>query len=191
VLSALVKKHGVDLVVAGMHERGSVSRLILGSAIEEIFHAVSCPLLTTGPQMDGQQPVTGEFSEIVYATDFGPASLHAWSYALSMVQLSKAHLTLVHILRDDTPSYAREGNEVSYQEQLRRMLPANGAVSADSVVRFGVPAAGILAVAKERDASLIVMGATDQISWSAAHLPRTTAYQVVCGSLCPVLTVRG
>jgi nucleotide-binding universal stress UspA family protein len=132
-----------------------------------------------------------EVKEIVYATDFAPGSLHAWPYALSISEGYRARLTLVHILSDDIPSYTREGTEASFQEQLKRMLPKNTKISWDAVVRFDEPAAGILGLAKERDANLIVMGVRGQVSWSTAHLPWAIAHQVVCHSHCPVLTVRG
>jgi nucleotide-binding universal stress UspA family protein len=133
----------------------------------------------------------GEVKEIVYATDFAPGSSHAWPYALSIAEVYGAHLTLVHILSDDIPSYTREGSEASFLEQLKQMLPRNSGVSAEAVVRFGEPTAGILAFAKERDANLIVMGVRGQVSSSTAHLPWAIAHQIVCHSHCPVLTVRG
>lgn len=190
-ISGLVEEYAVDLVVAGTYERRGVARLLLGSTAEQIFRAVSCPVLTTGPDVDRDRPTKGEFKEIVYATDFAPGSAHAWRYALSIADVSGAHLTLVHILGDDMPSYAREGTEASFQEQFKRMLPGNTLISSDAVVRFGEPAAGILEVAKERDANLIIMGVRRQVSWSVAHLPWAIAHQIVCRSHCPVLTVRG
>lgn len=191
MISGLADKHDIDLVVAGTHERKGATRLLLGSTVEQIFRAVSCPVLTTGPDVDRERPAKGGMKEIVYATDFAPGSLHAWPYALSLAEVYGAHLTLVHILGDEIPPYAQEGTEVSFQEQLRRMLPENTTISSEEVVRFGVPATGILEIAKERDASLIVMGVRGQVSWSAAHLPWVVAHQVVCHSHCPVLTVRG
>lgn len=191
VISDLVEKYAVDLVVAGTHERRGGARLLLGSTAERIFRAVSCPVLATGPDVDRDRPTKGEIKEIVYGTDLSAGSAHAWPYVLSVAGVSCAHLTLVHMLSDEIPSYAREGTEVSFQEQFKRMMPGNTRISSDAVVRFGEPAAGMLEVARERDANLIIIGVPAQVSWSTAHLPWAVAHQVVCHSPCPVLTVRG
>ena len=148
-------------------------------------------MLTTGSNVDRDRLAKVEVKEIVYATDFAPGSLQAWPYAFSIAEVYGAHVTLVHILSDDIPSYTREGTEASFQEQLKSMLPKDTMISSDALVRFGEPATGILEVAKERDANLIVMGVRGQVSWSAAHLPWAITHQVVCHSHCPVLTVRG
>jgi nucleotide-binding universal stress UspA family protein len=191
VISGLVEKHVVDLIVAGTHERKGASRLLLGSVAEQIFRGVPCPVLTVGPDVDQERSAKGEVKEIVYATDFAAGSLLAWPYALSIAEAYGAHLTLVHILSNTIPSFASEGTEASFQEQLKCMVPPDVRISSDAVVRFGEPTAGVLEVAKERDANLIVMGVRQNVSWSAAHLPWAIAHQVVCHSHCPVLTVRG
>ncbi len=132
----LVKTDAIDLVVAGMHEAEGASRLILGSAIEQLLRRVDCPVLTIGPQVDRERPREGELSEIIYATDFAFGSLQACPYAVSLTEEFGGHLTLVHIVSDDVPSYAREGIQASFQEQLKRMLPEDSSVSSDTIVRF-------------------------------------------------------
>jgi nucleotide-binding universal stress UspA family protein len=59
-------------------------------------------------------------------------------------------------------------------------------------VRFGVPAAGILEVAAERHADLIVLGARCATGHFGAvtHAAAATAHSVISGAVCPVLTVR-
>jgi len=60
---------------------------------------------------------------------------------------------------------------------------------AELLVRHGEPAHEILEVEKEIRADLIVMGVR-RPSGLADHRMWPIAYTVVCGSQCPVLTVR-
>ena len=56
-------------------------------------------------------------------------------------------------------------------------------------VVFGEPSEQILRIAKETKTELIVMGAKARKSL-AGNVPHTKAYRVVCGTQCPVLTIR-
>jgi nucleotide-binding universal stress UspA family protein len=192
-ITGLVTEHSIDLIVAGTHGRGGTKKLLLGSVAEQIFRGVACPVLTIGPHVEQDRPTKGEAKKILYATDFKAGSLEAWPYAISIAEAHRAHLTLVHILGEDTPLFAREGTEASFKERLKQLLPVGKglSLSVDFVVRVGSAAEGILQAAKDEDANLIVMGVRQNPSWSAAHLPWAIAHQVVCHSHCPVLTVRG
>jgi nucleotide-binding universal stress UspA family protein len=65
-------------------------------------------------------------------------------------------------------------------------------VQAEYVTRVDIPAEGILKIAEERNADLIVMGVRKRsIPSASAHLPWATASAVVSRACCPVLTVRG
>jgi nucleotide-binding universal stress UspA family protein len=65
------------------------------------------------------------------------------------------------------------------------------AVPPEFLVEFGSPSETILHVANRFAADAIVMGLrrTTRIG-AASHLPWAVAYEVVCASSCPVLTVR-
>ncbi len=60
------------------------------------------------------------------------------------------------------------------------------------MVKFGTPAAGILEVAAERHADLIVLGVHSAAGHvgAATHAAVATAHSVVSCAECPVLTVR-
>jgi nucleotide-binding universal stress UspA family protein len=60
------------------------------------------------------------------------------------------------------------------------------------LVRIGTPAAGILEVAAEKQADLIVLGArsAEGHMGAATHASAATAHTVVSHARCPVLTVR-
>jgi len=49
-LGALVAKHDIDIIVVGTHGREGVSKLLLGSAVEEVVRLAPCPVLTVRPK---------------------------------------------------------------------------------------------------------------------------------------------
>ena len=54
------------------------------------------------------------------------------------------------------------------------------------------PVEGVLRVAEEEDADLIVMGVRQTVGTTlTSHLPWTIASEIVSEAPCPVLTVRG
>lgn len=59
------------------------------------------------------------------------------------------------------------------------------------VVQFGTPSEKILQVALEKRADLIVLGLSrSSLPGTISHIPWATAYEIVRGAACPVLTVR-
>ncbi len=59
------------------------------------------------------------------------------------------------------------------------------------VVRFGIPSEKILQVALGKRVDLIILGLRrEPFAGTLSHKPQSTAYEIVCGAGCPVLTVR-
>ncbi len=77
------------------------------------------------------------------------------------------------------------------EERLRQLLPAKGGPSREPLcyVEFGPVEQGIVRVAIENDADLIVLGIA-AASAAAAHLAEGLTYKIVRAALCPVLTIR-
>ena len=90
VLPELIRDHEIDLLVLGTHGRGGISALLLGSVAEEIFRLVSCPVLTVGPGVPAEPKNAGHIRQILFATDFGSASLAALPYAISLAKEDNA-----------------------------------------------------------------------------------------------------
>ena len=85
-VSKLVGRLQIDLIVLGTHGRRGLKQLVLGSVAEQIFRRASCPVMTVGPEVRQGGLAEGKLAAIVYATDFSPASLHAFDYALSLAR---------------------------------------------------------------------------------------------------------
>jgi nucleotide-binding universal stress UspA family protein len=195
VIAELIEKTNADLLVMGTHGRSGVSRLLMGSVAEEVFRGASCPVLTIGPKVSAQASREAEFKEIVFATDLNPDSLAA-PYALSLAQEFQARLTLVHVVPPQAgPRAYSEYSVEAWTNDLRGLVPADAELwcRPECDVRFGVPADGILEVAAERHADLIVLGAHSAAGrvGAATHAVAATAHSVVSWATCPVLTVRG
>src|SRR5690242_7036766 len=100
-ISADIREFGIDLLVMATHGRQGLGRLMTGSVAEEVFRRVYCPVLTLGPKVTA--PVTGEprFEQILFATNFGPESLAAAPYAISLAQEFEARLRLLHVMNEE------------------------------------------------------------------------------------------
>lgn len=194
VLAASVDRANADLVVLGTRGRTGVGKLLLGSSAEEVLRNASCPVLTVGPHALKQQPWS--LKEILYATDFSPASLSAAQYAVALAQEYKARLTLLHVIEDPKVGELVQSSELtaSSLRLLRNLVPAGAIMSSEPrfEVSQGAPADKILKLAGQVNTGLIILGAREPsgVPGAATHLPIATVHKVVAQAPCPVLTVR-
>lgn len=189
----LEERYHIDLMVLGTHGREGVKKLVLGSAAEQIFRRASCPVLTVGPSVRPGEVEFENWKHILFATDFSEGSLHALPYALSIAEENQAQVTLVHMVAL-VPMQRQDAVEEQARKRLQALLPPDAAdwCTPECIVRFEFPSDGILKVAQERGADLIVMGVhKSNAPRTLAHMPWAIAYEVVCHAHCPVLTVRG
>jgi nucleotide-binding universal stress UspA family protein len=205
-LQAEIKEQAIDLVVVGTHGRTGLKRLVLGSVAEQIFRNACCRVLTVGPcsPTHAHLEPDGTPRSLLFATDFSDVSVKALPHAISLANQRGTKLVLLHML---SPIPAIEGHrwytagdvvemrgaaESDARKRLQQLI-ANAplAVELQFVVHFGEPADGILQAASELHAEAIVMGLKCRSHIETmSHLPWSTAYDVVCNAVCPVLTVR-
>ena len=193
VISDLIKRYQIDLLVLGTHGREGFKKLILGSSAEQIFRFASCPVLTIGPKVARPDVKFEAFRNILFATDFSPASQHALPYGLSIAEENQARLVLLHTV-PLVPIQNREAVEQNLKQRLKSLLPADaeGSCNLEFVVRYEFPAEDILAAADAYQADLIVLGVHKTVApKTVAHLPWAIAHEVVCNAHCAVLTTRG
>jgi len=197
-ISATINDKQIDLLVLGTRGRTGISKLLLGSAAEEIFRRSPCAVLTVGPKSPLQPSRAGEFSQILYATDFTPESMAAAPYAISLAQEYQAQLTLLHVISEakNTDLVTSRQLAAATERRLRQIVPPESEFWCEPhcIVGEGVAADEILTVADHRKAGLIILGVRRPAGFhggKATHLPIATAHKVVSGSTCPVLTVRG
>jgi nucleotide-binding universal stress UspA family protein len=193
VVARVMRRQPTDLLLLGTHGRTGIRRLVLGSQAEIIFRRATCPVLTVGPHVHTAPADTWKPSTIVFPTDFSEASLHAFPYALSFAEETQATLILMHFMAL-VPRDSEDDAEAGAREALEKLIPADAVhwFLPEFVVQTDFPAPGILQLAEERKADLIVMGVRKRaLPGASAHLPWATASEVVSRAPCPVLTVRG
>ena len=99
-LREIIRQESADLLVVGTHGRHGIAKLFFGSIAEQIFRQTDCPVLTFGPHTDGR-PWFGTSSThrtFLFATDFGPASLHGLPHAIAAANQFGAKLAFLSII---------------------------------------------------------------------------------------------
>ncbi|HTT20379.1 MAG TPA: universal stress protein [Candidatus Sulfotelmatobacter sp.] len=199
-LQSIISRNHIDLVVVGTHGRRGLGRIVLGSVAEDVFRHANCLVLTVGPNS-----CTFEFDKtnlkFLLATDFGEGSLRALPHAISFANRVHARLIFLHVvpvapvpehqLRDVL--LMRDAARMACLRRLEQLLTNEEelALPPEYLVHFGRPSETILQLALELKVDLIFMGlrrSTDVVAAPQTHW--ATAYEMVCGASCPVLTVR-
>src|ERR1700756_2368396 len=128
-ISEAIEKFRIDLVVMATHGREGLGRLILGSVAEQVFRRVPCPVLTVGPKVTAQVIGGPEFRQILLATNFGPESLAAVRYAVSLAQEFKTGLTLLNVMdeKDFEPPAVPQVILQNRMGRLHKVIPSDAA----------------------------------------------------------------
>jgi len=194
-IEAAIKKYRIDLVVVGTRGRTGVEKILLGSQAEEVLRRATCPVLTVGPGAHSKEGQRGKITSILYASNFGAASLAAAPLAVSLAEEYQAKLTLLHVIEN------REANDLASAEEfgesservLRALVPdeAKFWCAPHFMVEQGVPEDKILETAHRVHADLIVLGShkPEGVRGAATHLSMATVHKVVAHANCPVLSV--
>jgi nucleotide-binding universal stress UspA family protein len=206
-LRGIVLQKQIGLVVLGTHGRRGLEKLFLGSIAEEVFRNAECPVLTVGPHSyrDARLEFANETRTYLFATDFTEPSLCAIPHAVSFARRTRARLILLHVvpvapIAQATRWYSaseimlmREDARMACVRRLEQLVPPDEQVQIEIqfLVQFGVPTEKILQIALEKRVDLIILGLRRSLLVGAlTHKPWATAYEIVCGAGCPVLTVR-
>ena len=209
-LKKTIKQEHVDLVVVGTHGRRGLGKLLLGSVAEQIFRHADCLVLTVGPGSFQESPVEGVrvIRPFLFATDFGEASMHALPFAISSANHFGTKLILLYVIpavpmpggsRWYTAGDVMQMREETRMASLRQLeeltpRPKDLVVKPEWTVEFqslGSVSETILQTAENLKVDAIIMGLNRSAHvGTASHMPWATAYEVVCGAACPVLTVR-
>jgi nucleotide-binding universal stress UspA family protein len=132
-------------------------------------------------------------------TDFQQPARRAFAYAVKLALALGARLEILHVIKT-VSDRSRRPPDSRYLKSLKtaallelgRMAQMAGeaGVRTEPCLRFGVPDACVLQVAKHAGAEMIVMGTEGRTGWDRLHLG-STAQAVVRAAPCPVLTIHG
>ena len=203
-LQAVILENQIDLIVVGTHGRRGIDKLLLGSVAQKVFQEAPCPVLTVGPHSygNGRVDLTGGIRTCLFATDFGEASLGALPQAASLASRTNSKLFLVHVvpapLMPQIPGWysaseltaMRNNALATAMRRLEQLFPRDEQppIERELVAQYGIPSEKILQLALEREIDLIIVGLGDASLLS--DMLGTSAYEIVCGAGCPVLTIR-
>ena len=162
-LQQAAQEHGADLLVVGPHGRGRLETILLGSVSQSLLHAMPTSILVA-------RESAGAPRRVLLATDGSWPGLAAARYVAAFPLAPDAVIDIVTVLGDWSGWSTREGpadkGDVGTVEQRRvagamdqviRVLNAAGRTGTP-LLREGDAKRAILAVARERQSDLVVMG---------------------------------
>jgi nucleotide-binding universal stress UspA family protein len=193
-IAAAVRQFHADRVLVGTRSRSKLGKLLIGSVAEQVLRSVYLPVITVGPE--AHLPVDKDEERVVlYATTLRETSRPSAALACQAAVCQKARLVLLHVLPSISEMERKglpTGMHSSAMLELRILAAQIGAdccSTVEPVVVHGNPSIEILALAAERHASLIVLGATRGSAFENLTRERTVG-RVQAHARCPVLTLR-
>ncbi len=187
------QEHQIDLIILGSHGRRGLRRFFMGSVASEIVRGAEIPVLVIGPEHRAE---IDSYDCVMAPVDFSASSVAAMREAAEIAHLHKARLVVAHCIdtRPMPPYYAAEFAEAE-RDRARADLDelirdADLEVTAEPVIKVGIPHAEIIQAAKEHNADLIVMGSSGLSSLDRLLIGSTTE-RVLRAAPCPLLAHRG
>lgn len=137
-----------------------------------------------------------KMTKILFPTDFSHTGDAALALATSLARDTGATMLIVHV---EEPPHAYGGGEMYYgtidpdpaeqKRMLAQVVPTDPVVPYEHRLITGNPASGIVELAKEEGADLIVLGTHGRTGFTRLVMG-STAEAVVRRASCPVLTYK-
>jgi nucleotide-binding universal stress UspA family protein len=191
VLLGIVGDLDIGLIVVGTHGRAGWRKVMLGSVAEIVVDHASCPVLTVGPSTDRHRLEQFGPESILFASDSSARSRLAESYAFSLAQKYNSRLAVADVLENHDGRVLARVSQFEWSESGLKDSSVEGESPTlpQTPAEVGTERDLILQLADHVAADLIVLSvpATHRFT---NRFSSTSSYQVLCGALCPVLTVR-
>ncbi len=210
-IAAAIRQFQADRVLVGTRSRSKLGKMLIGSVAEQVLRSVYLPVITVGPEahlpvdMGPERVVERVIDRVVlHATTLRETSRPSAALACQIAASQNARLLLLHVLPHIPEMESKglpTGMDSSAMVELRILAEQIGAgagsvgrkpgccAAVEPIVAHGNPTIEILALAHERQAGLIVLGATRRAAFENLTRDRTI-YSVLAHARCPVLTLR-
>jgi nucleotide-binding universal stress UspA family protein len=198
-IAAAARQFQADRILLGTRSRSRLGKMLLGSVAEQVLRSVNLPVLTVGPEahlpVATQAHRAREERVVLHATTLRETSRPSAALACQMAASIKAKLVLLNVLPpidEMKRSGQATGMDSAAMHELRLLAEETGSdccLEIEPVVIHGNPSIEILALASERHADMIILGATQRSALENLTRDRTV-YQVLAHARCPVLTIR-
>jgi len=180
-ITELAERLNVDLVVMGRRGRRGLARMMLGHATAQVVGMAHCNVMVIprNARVEGRH--------ILLATDGSRFADAAAVTAVGMAGFCRARATVVSVASTGTGPDSRTEAEAVVQRVVDHMHDSG--VDAEGIVLEGRPDELIVALAKERDADLIVTGSHGRTGLERILLGSTTE-RILNDTTCAVLVVK-
>ena len=155
----------VDLVVAGTHGKGALTKLFAGSVSEDLVTNSSVPSLMVRYDLlktrEHASDITKGFArQLLMPTDFSASSMKALTSIFELPRQTVGTLYLLHVIESGLSGEKLRKSEEGAEFQLNNMInmAAENGVSAKAVIKQGDPKRVVLQEANERRVSGMVLG---------------------------------
>jgi nucleotide-binding universal stress UspA family protein len=129
------------------------------------------------------------YPRILFPTNLSQLSVKTVPYISLLAQRFGAQVTVLHVLPDDEASTADEfSKNDETRNQMALQFNAFRPFRPEFIVARGNTAETVLRVAREKQTGLIAMAIRN--AFRPGILRERTAYRIIAGAQCPVLTVR-
>lgn len=174
------KKEGSDLIVIGRsHRKSGLDFLYSGSAVTELLHRSSVPVLVYKGMGDSHYLLDKPFTRPLLATDWAAASTRAVDYLKPLKNvIEKVHV--MHVADEKELSNTSSAMQIQKTRKVTRHkleaicdeLEASG-IPARPLIYIGEPEEEIERAAQECKASMVVLGSSGRSAWAERWLGST------------------
>ena len=192
-LLAAAVQVAADLVVVGRRGSGGFGALALGSTAHQLAEHSDRPLAVVPPASRSRWP----FARFVVGHDGSPAAGRALEWAAALAGVARAEVIVVHALNVG-PAFAMAALEDAYAPTRTRVADVvdrdwsaplrEEGIEYSTVVEEGGAAGTLVAVARARDADLLVVGRQSQRAFPGISMG-SAAHRALGFAPCPTVVV--